>query len=282
MSSEEQSFQLGADAAESYERAFVPALFAAWAAPLVEAARVVAGQAVLDVACGTGIVARHAAERLGGHGQVIGVDLNPHMLAVARRVAPDLDWRQGDAAALPLPDRSVDVVLCQAALMFFPDPAQALREMARVVRPTGTVGLQVWDTMQAQTGWAPFYDVVSRHAGSDATAVLGSYWRLGDLDELNRLCEQAGLRVSEAITRQLTAAFPSVEEFVATEITGTPLQSRIGPDTYTAIVADARTALAPFLADGGALRLPIQGHILVAEPDTSDHTQDHGRERDRR
>lgn len=273
---QQESFQLEAEAAETYERAFVPALFAAWAAPLVEAARVVSGQTVLDVACGTGIVARHVADHLKDAGHIIGVDLNPHMLAVARRSRPDLDWRQGDAAALPLPDQSVDVVLCQAGLMFFPNPSQALREMARVVRPTGTVGVQVWDTIQAQAGWAPFYDVVSRHAGPDAIATLGSYWRLGDVDRLIALFVEAGLHVGYTATRQATAAFGSVEAFVAAEITGTPLRARIGEATYTAIVHDTRRALAPFLTSSETLHLPISGHILVAQPHSADPTQGPG------
>ena len=122
-----ETFQLSMAAAEAYEARFVPALFAEWAPHLVELAGVAPGQAVLDVACGTGIVARTAADTLEGAGRVVGLDLNEAMLAVARRVRPDIEWRQGDAASLPFPDGSFDTVLCQMALMFFPDRARALR-----------------------------------------------------------------------------------------------------------------------------------------------------------
>ena len=106
---------------------FVPTLFAQWAPMVCDAAEITAGQQVLDVACGTGIVARAAADR-AGPGNVIGVDLNDAMLTVARRVRPDITWRQGDASALPFPDGTFDAVVCQMALMFFPDRARALRE----------------------------------------------------------------------------------------------------------------------------------------------------------
>ena len=138
-----ETFQLSAVAAEAYESTFVPALFAEWAPHLCDLAGVRPGQRVLDVACGTGIVARVAADRLAGAGRVVGVDLNEAMLAVARRVRPDLEWRQGDAEALPFPPASFDRVLCQMALMFFPDRARALREMRRVAAPDGVAAFVV-------------------------------------------------------------------------------------------------------------------------------------------
>jgi ubiquinone/menaquinone biosynthesis C-methylase UbiE len=260
------AFQLSHQAAEVYETRFVPALFAKWAPHLLDAAGVAPGHTVLDVACGTGIGARHAADRLQGRGRVIGIDLNEAMLAVARRLRPDIDWRVADAAALPLPDRSVDTVLCQAALMFFPDPARALREMARVTAPTGTIAVQVWSSLDTQTGWAPFYDVVRRHAGPDAITLLDSYWRLGDLHSLTTLATTAGLRITHTRTRRDTATYPSADEFVATEITGTPLHNRISSDVYTRIVDDTRTALAALRTPTGPLEIPIEGHILTAHP----------------
>ncbi len=110
-----ESFQIPIEAAEFYETAFVPAFFAQWAPILCDEAGIGNGSRVLDVACGTGIVARTAADRVGPHGTVSGVDLNVAMLTVARRVRPDIDYRQGDAAALPFPDTSFDVVVSQMA-----------------------------------------------------------------------------------------------------------------------------------------------------------------------
>src|SRR5262245_12382791 len=127
-----ESFQIPIEAAEVYEQAFVPAFFAQWASLLCDAAAVAAGQRVLDVACGTGIVARTAADRVSPGGAVVGVDLNEAMLTVARRVRSDIDYRRADAAALPFEDQAFDTVVSQMALMFFPDRLGSVREMARV------------------------------------------------------------------------------------------------------------------------------------------------------
>ena len=112
---------------EMYERWLVGPLFRPWAEMTLEEVRVSPDDRILDIACGTGIVARLASERLGDAGHVVGVDLSPDMLAVARALAPDVDWREGNASALPLRDgEQFDVVVCQQGLQFFPDrPAAA-------------------------------------------------------------------------------------------------------------------------------------------------------------
>jgi SAM-dependent methyltransferase len=122
-----------------------------WARMLVDAAGIDPGDRVLVVACGTGIVARAAADRTGAAGSVVGLDRDPAMLAVAEGLRPDLEWREGDAMGLPFLARSFDVVLCQAALMSFSDTGRALREMARAIKDDGTVAIQVWDRMDAQS-----------------------------------------------------------------------------------------------------------------------------------
>jgi ubiquinone/menaquinone biosynthesis C-methylase UbiE len=130
---------------ELYEQALVRPLFQPWAGPLLDDVALVAGDRLLDVACGTGIVARVAAERLGGTGTVVGVDLNPAMLAVARRQGPEGEWREGSAEALPLfENERFDVVVCQQGLQFFPDRPAAVREMRRALVPGGRLGLSTW------------------------------------------------------------------------------------------------------------------------------------------
>jgi SAM-dependent methyltransferase len=258
-----ETFQLSIDAAEAYESRFVPTVFGEWAPHLVEAAAVAPGQAVLDVACGTGVVARTAADRMGGRGRVVGLDLNEGMLAVAMRLRPDIEWRQGDAAALPFEPGSFDVVLCQAALMFFPDRAAALREMARVTTTHGTVAVQVWDRLEAQQGYEPFYEVLARHVGQEAMDLESSYWVLGDLDLVGSLFEAARLRVTGTRTRVGIVRFDSAEEAVATEIEATPLAERIYPDSYRRILKAGSEAMRPFVVDGGRVELPIQGHLVT-------------------
>jgi SAM-dependent methyltransferase len=259
-----EAFQLSLDAAEAYETTFVPALFGEWAPHLVEAAGVSAGQAVLDVACGTGIVARTAAGRLASSGAVVGVDLNDAMLAVARRLRPDLDWRSGDASALPFPEASFDVVMCQAALMFFPDKAQALREMARVVQPRGTVALQVWASLEDQPAYRVLVEAAVRHAGPEAVDLLSAYWVLGDIDVMDGLLDAAGLEVTRTARRVGTVSFPSLDELVRVEVEATPLIDRIDDASYRRIRRDACAALAGFETSDGRAELPIVGHIVTA------------------
>lgn len=265
MSNSVETFQISTQAAEVYEHKFVPALFGEWAKHLVDAADVGPGQAVIDIACGTGVVARTVAERLAGSGRVVGVDINEGMLAVARRTRPNIEWHQGDALELPFPDAAFDAALCQASLMYFPDRLKALAEMARIVRPGGTVAVQVWAGLDSQPGFRPFADIVARHAGRDAVDLIGSYFSLGDLDLVVGLFRQAGLSISATRTRRGAERFDSIDEFVRSEIESTPLIDRIDEDVYARILDEARGALASFVSDRGKAEIPIEGHLIVAQ-----------------
>lgn len=264
MTSSVDTFQLSLAAAEMYEAKFVPALFGEWAPHLVEAAGVSDGQEVLDVACGTGVVARTAAERVGDRGRVVGLDLNEAMLTVARRLSPDLEWQQGDAAQLPFADDSFDVVLCQAALMFFPDVQEALGEMARVTRTARTVAVQVFSSLESQPAYRPFVEAAARHAGPGAAKILSTYWRVGDLDEINTMFDSVGLEVTRTDTRMGTARFNSIEEMVRTEVEATPLVERISDQVYEKIVTDSLQALQGFQAGDGTAEIPLEGHLITA------------------
>lgn len=264
MRSSVETFQISVDQAEVYESKLVPAIFGEWAPHLVDAAGVAPGQAVLDVACGTGVVAREASDRMGGEGKVVGLDLNEGMLEVARRLRPDIEWRKGDAAELPFPDGSFDVVLCQSALMFFPDRAGALREMARVVTSGGAVAVQVWGSLESQPGYGPFVEAAARHAGPEAVHLLSAYWVLCDLDLVSALFEAAGLQVTATRTRVGTARFDSIDQLVKTEVESTPLIKRISADVYSRILEDSREVLGQFRSEDGKAEIPIQGHLIVA------------------
>jgi SAM-dependent methyltransferase len=264
MATSTETFQLSVATAELYESKFVPAFFAEWAPHLVDLAGVGPGQTVLDVACGTGIVARTAADRLAGAGRVVGVDLSEAMLTVARRVRPDVEWRHGDAGALPFPDASFDRVLCQMALMFFPDRAGALREMRRVATPGAIVAAAVPGRLDAQPAYAPFVEMAVRHAGPQAASLLGAYFVCGDLGELTALVESAGLSVIATRTRLGRARFDSVDAFVAAEVEGTPLRERIDAAVYRRIREGAREVLQPFTAASGRVEIPLEGHLVAA------------------
>jgi SAM-dependent methyltransferase len=263
-----ETFQITSEQAELYEERFVPALFTHWVDAVLDAAGVRAGQDVLDVACGTGIVTRHAAERVGATGHVTGLDLNPAMLEVASRVRPDLMWHQGDVAALPFDDDSFDVVTCQSAAMFFPDLVGALREMGRVTRPGGAVAVQAFDLREEQPAYGPWIAMVTRHAGKDALRMLGTYWVLGDRDLMRNRCASAGLRVNAVHDYERPAHFPSVEAMVLTEVNATPLADRLSQSELDAIIADSYTVYEPFRTTGeGQLTIPLTGYVLVATPE---------------
>jgi ubiquinone/menaquinone biosynthesis C-methylase UbiE len=258
-----ESFQISADQAEIYESAFVPAIFAQWCGPLLDAAAVGPGQTFLDVGCGTGILARTATDRVGPTGRVVGVDLSAGMLTVARRLAPGIEWRQGDAAELPLPDGSVDVSLCQSALMFMPDATGVLREMARVTRSGGPVGVQVYASLDDQPAYGPWVAMVARHAGPEAVNLLSTYWIHGDLDTLRGRFDSAGLEVTTVHTVRGIARFPSVEQMVRTEVEATPLADRLSDEMYKRIIDESAEILRPFQTEAGA-DLPIDAHLVVA------------------
>jgi hypothetical protein len=135
-----------------------------------------------------------------------------------------------------------------------------------VVKPTGTVGVQVWASREAQAGFKPFYEVVARHAGPDAVDLISAYWTMGDLDKLTALFEAAGLAITSMRTRTGAIRAPSIDQYVTTEIESTPLVERISDDVYRRIRADAHVALQPLVSETGGFQMPIVGHLLTAAP----------------
>lgn len=247
--STEQTFQIPLSAAEAYEERFVPSIFAEWAPHTIEAAGLRSGGRLVDLACGTGIVARTAAE-LTSPDRIVGVDLNQAMLTVATRVAPSIDWRQGDVADLPVEDNSADAVTCQMAMMFFPDLTAAFAEMRRVVRDDGRIGVVVPAALEAQPAYRPFVEIASRHAGPDARDLLNTYWRCGDLDQLAEAARVGGLELVDGRLRTGTAAFESADDFVTTEIAGSPLAEQLDQPTIDRIVAEVGAELREYDREG--------------------------------
>lgn len=265
-----ETFQLTLEQAKAYDELFVPALFGQWAPQLVSCARVAWGQRVLDVACGSGVVARTVSDAVGPEGRAVGVDLNPAMLEVARAVRPDLEWFQGDAEDLPFDTGTFDAALCQSALFFFPDPGRAVREMARVVGPGGTVAIQTYASLADQPAYGPFMDVVGRHAGPEARVLLGTYWSQGDLARLTELTDAAGLAVLETRTSLGVARFPSADAVAHTEIRATPLADRLDSVTYDRILADTRDVLQRYAQADGTVQIPIRATMIAASKTSSD------------
>lgn len=259
-----EGWQVSGDAADVYERCFVPAIFGQWASRLVDVAMVAAGDRVLDVGCGTGVLARKAADRVAREEQVTGLDLNEGMLAMARRLRPRIDWRQGDATRLPFADASFDVVLSQFALMYFLDRAAALAEMVRVLRPAGRLVVAVWEPFERATGYVTLTEIARRRCGQAAADVLTAPFALGNMRTVRELFAAAGIDEAVVELRAGTMTFPTIEAFVETEVKGSPLEALLDEESYLRLVQEARDRLQEFRTDVGDIVMPLEALLIVA------------------
>src|SRR6516164_4251852 len=178
-----EQWQLEGSAAELFQQYIVPLITSLWAADLVDRSAPRSGERVLDVACGTGIVARLAAERMST-GRVVGLDLNPSMLAVARTTpqnsGPKIDWYEASVLSMPFPDSSFDVVLCQLGLQFFPNRPRALEEMFRVTVRGGRLALSVFTAIERTPVHHALADALDRHLAPGASSIKRSEHSLSD------------------------------------------------------------------------------------------------------
>jgi SAM-dependent methyltransferase len=252
---------------EVYEREMVPAQFARWAPELVDAAGVRRGDRVLDVACGTGVVTRLVAARLEGTGRVVGLDMNPGMLAVARTVTAGLpiEWHEANALALPFPDGSFDVVLCQQGMQFFPDRVAGLREMRRVLVPGGRLALACWLPIARQTAFRALEEALGRRIGPEQAKLPP--FGLGDRATLRGYLEAAGLADIRVRAEVLTSRYPSAAHFVRAITGGAPgmlgLLSAQGPEAMAGIIAEVTEATREWVDDEG-LGFPQGSHLATA------------------
>lgn len=237
----------------NYERHFVPAIGEPLAHDLLELADLRPGERVLDVACGTGVVARLAAERVGGDA-VAGVDPNPAMLGVARQVAAGtaIEWHEARAEELPLDAVSFDVVLCGLGLQFFADRPRALREMQRVLKPGGRTALNVPGPTPPL--FAVLEGALRRHIGPEAGGFVATVFSLHDADQVGALLEDAGFAEVRAHSERKELRLPRGEEFLWQYVYSTPLA-----EAANGLDEDARNELQdevvrewePFAEDGG-------------------------------
>lgn len=253
------------DAAKAYEALMVPALFGTWAPRVADAAQLRPGQRVLDLACGTGILAREAASRTRPNGSVAGLDPSPGMLEVARQLAPAVEWRQGVAESLPFPDQSFDAVVSQFGLMFFSDRRAALHQALRVLAPEGRLAVAVWDALDNIPAYAAEVALLARLAGRQAADALRAPFAFGEREALVGLFAEAGFASIEATTVRGQARFPSVRVMVEADLRGwLPVMGVVLPEAQIAqILAEAERALAPYLAPGGTAVFDTSAHIVT-------------------
>jgi len=257
--------QAQVDAANAYESLMVPALFGQWASVVVDAAQIGPGQRMLDVACGTGILAREAAARTGPTGFVAGVDPNPGMLEVAKRLAPALEWRQGVAESLPFPDASFDAVVSQFGLMFFNDCRKALREALRTLTPEGRLAVAVWNSLDNIPAYAVEVELLERLAGRRAADALRAPFVLGDHHDLATLFADAGVASVEVTTAAGKAQFPSVRIMVEADLRGwLPVMGVVlGEEQIARILEEAEVILRPYVAPDGTVAFEISAHVVT-------------------
>jgi len=251
--------------AEVYEAEFVPALFLPFGRLVADAAGIFAGQRVLDVACGTGALTRTVAERVGPAGAVLGLDANPEMLAVARRLDAPIEWIEGRAEALPLPDASVDAVVSQFGLMFFDDRAGALREMRRVLRPGGRLAVAVCDAVERSPGYGALAALLQTLFGERVAGAFRAPFAIGDPALLGALAQQAGLAHAEVLRRSATVRFASVDALVSTERACVwTLGGLLDDAQFERLSHGARHALAPFVQRDGSVAFEMPVLIIAA------------------
>jgi len=243
----------GGGPAANYERYFVPAIGAPLAQDLVELAELQPGEHVLDVACGTGVVTRLAAERVGDSA-VAGVDVNPGMLEVARNAARDtaIEWHEASADALPLGDATFDVALCQMGLQFFPDRLGALREMRRVLSSGGRAALNVPGPTPPLL--AVLEQALGRHFGPEAAGFVAMVFSLHEPEELRELMKSAGFTDVGARSEHKALTLPAAEDFLWQYVFSTPLAEPAGKldeERRADLQQEVVTGWAPFAEDGG-------------------------------
>jgi ubiquinone/menaquinone biosynthesis C-methylase UbiE len=262
-------YQLEGNAPQLYERETVHTLGRPLADLMFAHVVLHPGDRVLDAACGTGIVTRVAAQRFGHFARIVGVDLNPGMLDVARShtstTGVPVEWRQGDLGALPFPDDCFEVVLCQQGLQFVPDPGAALREMRRVLVPGGRLAFTVFSEVPVY--YAVLADALARHISAAAATSCLSRYTLQDATTLRTLVEAAGfgaitIRVLE-VQRRMPASAVSIVEAMARAPYARDVAA-VEEAIRQAIGQEVSAALHAY-RDGDEAVIPHRSHLVQAQ-----------------
>jgi ubiquinone/menaquinone biosynthesis C-methylase UbiE len=249
-----------------YERSLVPTLFSPWAEELLDRGELRPGGAAIDVACGTGIVARLARQRLGPTSRVVGIDVSGPMLSVARELEPGVEWIEGDAMALPVADdERFDRVMCQQGLQFFVDRQAAVRELRRALAPDGLLLLSVW----CGAAEMPLFDELQRVAERHLGPIHDQRYAFGNREALVALLAEAGFHEIDAAPASLVHRFPDAEDLIRMNamalvgMSGKALTEEERDSAVDTIVADSAAAVRAF-ADGSALVGEMRANVVVA------------------
>ena len=266
-------WQLAGSAPELYQKYLVPAITMKWAEDLVGRAQPEAGESVLDIACGTGVVARLAARRMT-RGRVTGLDLNKGMLAVARGLPTEgvaVEWIEGSALDLPFPAGQFDLILCQLGLQFFPDQNRALVEMRRVLSPSGRVALSVYSQIERTPGTHAFALALDRVLGPDASRVKRGEHSFDTPDQLRHLMVDAGFAGTTVHTVVQNLSFLSVLDYVRFQLMATPLTALLSDRgeadrlvVIKSVALEIERLSDPTMLEGGRFSFPQEAYVGTA------------------
>jgi ubiquinone/menaquinone biosynthesis C-methylase UbiE len=253
--------------ASIYETHLVSAIFEPLARILIERARPQPGEHVLDAACGTGIVARLVAPIVGPSGRTVGLDYDPIMIETARRLAPEIEWRQGDLQNPPFPDGFYNLVICQQGLQYLPDPSAGLQQIHRVLRPAGRVVLATWSDIAKSPGHILLFQALEATIGPEKARPVA--WSLADEAQLLELVSKAGFVSVTTTIISLQTKYPSARAFVEIVLKGSSKVTReelaqIPADRKAAFINDVAMRLRDY-ETSDALTLPMESRVLVGK-----------------
>lgn len=254
------------DSGLRYENLFVPAVFAHWTRHLVDAAEVKKGSHILDIACGSGVLARHTLSRTGQTGRVVGVDPAPGMLAAAKELEPGIEWVLRSAEDLDFADATFDCVLSQFGMMFFQDRQKAAGEMYRVTKPGGALAIAVWNAIEHNPAYGDITAVLDEQASVAAGDVLRLPFSLGDPEDVTKVLAQSGFTDIQVETKIEEGRFPSIRTMVEADIRGwLPLfDINLGEEKITNIVAKSNDRLSKYANRSGEVVFPTSAHVFSA------------------
>jgi SAM-dependent methyltransferase len=240
--------QVNTGAAEVYDSLFVPALFGRFAEAVAEAAQIKPQDQIVDVACGSGALTRAVRSRTTG--RVVGIDVNPAMLDVARRHGGAIEYMEGDGQDLPFDAGEFDVATCQFGVMFYPEPARGIAELARVGRG-GAVA--VWDSIERSGGYTAMQELFRDELGADAANSLDAPFAIGKAGVLEAHFGEAGVGDVSCRSIDGTGRFDSIDQWVTTEVRGWTLSDTVSEQRLADLIETARDRLGRFETANGCV-----------------------------
>jgi SAM-dependent methyltransferase len=268
----QSGWQLGSlSVAEACDRYMMSTFGTVFGEALVEEAAPTLGERVLDLGCGTAAVARAAARRVGANGRVVGLDINPSMLAMAQAIpqmdGPPIEWREASAMDLPFDDASFDLVCCHQCLQFFPDQRVALGEVRRVLVPGGRIAFGLWRRLQHQGFYAALAEVMEHYIGVQLVATsLRAPFILGGARDLRELFSSSGFQDVHIRIHSRLVRYPSLDEYVLGYLSGSPMAAAVdalAESQRQEILERMRTAMHEYVDDDG-MAAPWESHVVTA------------------